>query len=759
IADDWAADNVRNFFRDQIKSQLSQQYPDLPEANLEKITDEQFIKFSKENKKIIDEQIALNAEQYKDFFQYESGAHSYPYMGDIDSYYWLRQAKNIVEKGYNCDIIENGVCYDTYTVAPGKIKLSKNMHPYSIAFFYKLIKPFNLDITLMQVQIIVPTIFAVITAILVYLTMLKSFGTLAAITSSVLISVNPLFLSRSLGSDSDVYNIVFPVLMIFLAFSCFNARGWKAKSILSAVLGLSIVAYSFAWVGWWYLFDFILIAVLLDYAVFVAKEWNKSKKLAVMDIIRSEKTREMLAVLLPFFLISVILVGMISGFSALKVTYSGFLSFTKTKIAANPNLWPNVLTTVAEFNEASVSQVMENTWGKRFFFFALLGFIIMIYKTLKNMIKNWIIMLLSMGVLYYLVTSKGIGLEPLAYIMIFSIPFVLGMYFSLKSEESIDIRFSVLFFLWSAASIYAATKGIRFILLIIPPVAIGIGITFGFLHKTMTNLLANSTKINKALISIILFLALSYYLVEPVEAGISTSKNYLPNVNDRWWNALTKIRENSKPDAIINSWWDFGHWFKYIADRRVTLDGASQNHPQLHWLGKLLLTPDEKEAVGILRMLDCGGNKAFNPISNIDNDTPKSIKILNKVILVENRAQAKDILAKEGLSEEQSEKVLEYTYCEPPENFLITSEDMIGKSGVWAHFGSWDFDRSWMYRTFKSNDEAKAIKMFMEEFNYSRETAASYYSEIKELKSDSEVNAWIAPWPSYISQESCESVS
>src|SRR3989338_9750617 len=140
IADDWSADNVNNFFRDQIKSQISQQYPDLPEANLEKIADEQFIKFAKENKKIIDEQIALNAEQYKDFFQYESGTHSYPYMGDIDSYYWLRQAKNIIEKGHSCDVIENGVCYDTYTLAPQKVRLSKSLHPYSISFVYKAVK-------------------------------------------------------------------------------------------------------------------------------------------------------------------------------------------------------------------------------------------------------------------------------------------------------------------------------------------------------------------------------------------------------------------------------------------------------------------------------------------------------------------------------------------------------------------------------------------------------------------------------------------
>ena len=82
---------------------------------------------------------------------------------------------------------------------------------------------------------------------------------------------------------------------------------------------------------------------------------------------------------------------------------------------------------------------------------------------------------------------------------------------------------------------------------------------------------------------------------------------------------------------------------------------------------------------------------------------------------------------------------------------------MIGKSGVWAHFGSWNFDRAWMHQAFrKNNDEAKVIQMFMDEFNYSKETAVSYYSEIKELKSESDVNVWISPWPSYISQESCQ---
>jgi hypothetical protein len=34
-----------------------------------------------------------------------------------------------------------------------------------------------------------------------------------------------------------------------------------------------------------------------------------------------------------------------------------------------------------------------------------------------------------------------------------------------------------------------------------------------------------------------------------------------------------------------------------------------------HWIGKALLTDDEKLAVGILRMLDCGENTAFDKLN------------------------------------------------------------------------------------------------------------------------------------------------
>ena len=56
---------------------------------------------------------------------------------------------------------------------------------------------------------------------------------------------------------------------------------------------------------------------------------------------------------------------------------------------------------------------------------------------------------------------------------------------------------------------------------------------------------------------------------------------------------------------------------------------------------------------------------------------------------------------KKGLEEQNTLKVLELTHCTPPENYFITSYDMVDKSIAWAHIGSWDFERSLIYNTLK----------------------------------------------------------
>ncbi len=758
ITEDWAKSSVENYYKNQIATQIKSQNPNLPDANFQQLVEQNYVDFAKQNTVQMQQQVDAISTQYKQYFSYQSGTHTYTYMGDIDSYYFLRMARNLDEKGRLCDVMENGKCYDTYTLAPLRLEQPKTLHPYSIYYTYKILKPFNPDLTLMQAQLMVPTIYAVILAALVFIMMLKSFGPLAALTSSILISVNPIFLTRSLGSDTDIYNIFFPVLVIFFAFEAFTNQSWKKKSIYASLAGLSMGAYSFAWIGWWYLFYFIILGLLVDYFVFVLREHriskSQSKKFDLNKLIKNKRSIDLIAVLIPVIFFTFLSVWIIIGISPLSQVIGGPLGFITTKVASNPNLWPNVLTTVAEFNSSSLGQIIGQMGGKWIFFLAMTGFILVIFGNYKRVKKNIVLFLLALSIIYYLVgTTSGTSLGPMAYLILFFIPFILGSYLAYKSDEDLDLKLAVMFFLWGAASIYAALKGVRFSLLLVPPIGIGVGISLGFLYDSILKIFEKAFDVKHFIVSFIVFLVLAYPLVNQVQGGFATAKSYIPNVNDQWYDALTKIKEDSKPDAIINSWWDFGHWFKYFADRRVTLDGSSQNSPQLHWLGKALLTSDENEARGILQMLDCGGNNAFDAINNKLKDIPKSINLLNKMLLVD-KSSAKKILNDASFSNDESENVLQYSHCNAPENYFITSEDMVGKGGVWAHFGSWDFDKSYMHSTYDgTGSESKAIQQIMAEFNLSKEVSTQYVKEIRNLKTDNDVNAWIAPWPSYMQSE------
>ncbi len=186
----------------------------------------------------------------------------------------------------------------------------------------------------------------------------------------------------------------------------------------------------------------------------------------------------------------------------------------------------------------------------------------------------------------------------------------------------------------------------------------------------------------------------------PIRQGYATGYSYVPSVNDAWVETLTKINLESKENAIINSWWDFGHWFKYFADRAVTFDGASQNDANAHWIGKVLVTDDEEQAIAILKMLDCENNNAFNYINEELNDTHESVKLIYKLLKLDKSSAEKEL--KKLFNEEKTNKILNAMFCEPPENFFITSEDMVGKAPVWAHFGLWNFEKADYYNYFRA---------------------------------------------------------
>jgi hypothetical protein len=99
---------------------------------------------------------------------------------------------------------------------------------------------------------------------------------------------------------------------------------------------------------------------------------------------------------------------------------------------------------------------------------------------------------------------------------------------------------------------------------------------------------------------------------------------------------------------------------------------------------------------------------------------------------------------------------MQYLACNNPrEDFLITSEDMVGKAGVWAHWGSWSFTKKYTY----DNYQSLSSEQIAENIDENISTINQYVKELKDIQVQSEiqnikkndlVNRWFADYPSYI---------
>jgi hypothetical protein len=107
-------------------------------------------------------------------------------------------------------------------------------------------------------------------------------------------------------------------------------------------------------------------------------------------------------------------------------------------------------------------------------------------------------------------------------------------------------------------------------------------------------------------------------------------------------------------------------------------------------------------------------------------------------------------------SDEDIEEIMSRLACEnPPENYLITSEDMVGKAGVWAHWGSWDFTKKYVSDNYKVlsaqeiaeniDENVSLIEQYVAELN-----EIDLRSRVEDVKRLDLLNQWFAPYPGYI---------
>ena len=708
--DSWAKNAVYNSIKNNIAANVNKYYPNLPPSQKQEFINSQFemLLKNKTQSNQINQQIKYVSQEFKKQFEYTSNNQTHILLGDIDSYYWLRWARNLKNTGHYCDEVIDGRCFDNHMIAPLGSFATVRPHPFIIFFTYKIISIFDKKIDIMQASYAAMVMLCLLVTLFAFLLGKEVAGNVGGFFTSLIITINPFFIMRVSGSDDDVYNFLFPILIAWLTIKTIKSKSdKKAFWTYAGLTAASVAAYSFTWSGWWFTFDMLLGGVVVYGIMRTIMNLKDSKKSF------DKETKSLMTAVIIIFLLSWVGVGLVqhSATGFIKSTALNPLQRSSTlKEVAKSTGWPNIYNTVAELNAGSFKQIIKSIGGTFNFSIAMLGIILLLFIGIKEKKKN----------------------------------------------REINLLLASIIIMWMLGATYATYKGVRFILLFITPFIIAYGAGMGMLFKLVEEQISKIKKVKESksakrgiLSAIVLILLL--VSLPSVSMGIKASKSYIPNMTTTWYTSLTKIRQDSAPNAILNSWWDFGHWFKFVADRRVTADGASQNSPQVYWLGKVLVEPNETEAVNILRMLDCGSNNAFNIINKKYQNTRESVEIEDKILNM-NKTETKGYLSGLGFNSSDINEILNYTKCNPPEDYFITSDDMIGKAGVWAHFGLWSFRKAEALEIAKRDGGSQAIKFMETELNYSKVQAVNEYNKILSFQGNSrKEQSWISPWPGYAS--------
>lgn len=708
ITDSWAQSSVENFYLNQFKQQVNANFPDLDESTKNSLAKKSYDDYISKNQDELNTQAKLASTQFKEYYQRDDGT---TYLFDLDSYTFYSNLNNYLAYGHKGTHLQNGEPYTDRNAPLGLPAGLRFFHDYVLLFIYYLMNLFGtfdtMQSTLYFVVLLAP--LTVIPAFFIVKRITKS--NIGGFFSALLIATHQGIVSRTSGggADTDIYNVLFPLYIIWMFIETLSADNFKTKLKYSVLTSFFVGLYSFTWAGWWYVYDVVIGTMIF----IIILEFIKSKYVKHESHIPKSLW---LTIKDEFYLLSSLVIA--SGFfsimfNLLRNTFVssirnffnfiiGPFGFIKLKAVGITSLWPNIMTTVAELNPSSFDNIVNSIGGVGFLFLAFVSILVLLYFDYRDFVN--------------------------------------------KSSKITHYKYTLVLVLWFFATLYPAIKAVRFLLVVTPPLIISMSVLFGFFDVYLTR--AFKTDKRKIAVKIGYFILLILLVNPLVKVGFAVSQQQVPLMNDMWYDSLSYINNNTDSNAILTSWWDFGYFFTAIAKRPVTFDGGFQVGHDAHWVGKSFLVNDEKKTLGILRMLNCGQNTAFEYLNNFTNNTPYSVDLINDIIVL-NIDDAKTYLDYQNLSMSNLEltQLLMYSHCDAPESIYITSGDMVQKAGVWAHFGSWDFNKADMFSKINGKSKDEAITILMKEFGKSVGDANSLYLDINTKGGDN----FIAAWPSYYS--------
>lgn len=624
-------------------------------------------------------------DQMKAFFQEDSGL---PYFSEMDSYYNYRLTENFVEHGYLGDTIKNGTDWDSHSFfPPGRSAEYPPLLIWITAFFYYVANLFG-KFPLLAVSFWTSAIIASLAVIPAYFFVKRISNDYGGIAAGILVGVATFYFSHTFVGffDTDMFAMLLPLLIVWFFSESITATESRKKMIFAVLSALSMLVFSLAWQGWWYIFYLVVFVTILYllaskylFKMDTFKLWSEyaSKKEWLLE-------QPVILPLIIFVVLSTVLMLLAWG-GAFFNSLLEPISVIQLQSATQATAYPNVFISVGELQIPTLSAVIQDVGGVIPFVFGILG-LFMIYWNLR--IKK--------------AKAKGKNKPPKKDRKPRRGRKARKRREEAKETEKKDelvesvitpemrsnyLYYAILFSVWLLITAYAFTKGVRFVEAFSLPISLCAGIFVGFLADYLKNYIKNP---NYHVLAMAIVLILVCYV--PINSANTISNSVVPGTDDAMVNSLTWVNNNTPKNSVMTSWWDFGHLFAVKADRGVTFDGGSQNNARAYWVGKALFTNNEALSAGILRMLASSGDDGYMALENYTNNTGKTVEIMDKILVVDKNSAQNIMTSQYGLTAQQAQNVLQYTHpTNPTQDIFVTSLDMVGKAGWWSYFGSWNF--------------------------------------------------------------------
>ncbi|MBU1125931.1 MAG: hypothetical protein KKC84_07880, partial [Candidatus Omnitrophica bacterium] len=669
---------VDNMITQRAASEIFKKFPQFYGPARDRLIKSRVAEYQKSNKANWQTQINDIYRSLKDKYQDAEGR---TYMMELDCWHWSRYVENVLKTGRPGDQVINGRQVDTFMLAPnGHDMLGDNFFYYISAFCYRVFSLIKI-VPLFTFLYYLPLFFAAVFISIIYLLTLRHGGYLGAVVSSLFIGLAPILLPRSCAGwfDRDVLTLLFPLAIVWSYTRVWASSSLRHRNIWICATAFLTAVFSATWTQWW----FILAVIIFYESIVVGFHGFRT------FVFKKENTGVMKAHLISIGLyagLTLVWILILAGTGPLEPLYEHIRLIITLNKPLMASIWPNVYSTVGELRSANPKEIANSMGSIYIFWFGVVSLFLLTF---------------------YAVTTPRFSAEKRTAVFIFTV--------------------------WFFSMLYASFRGVRFVMFLLVPLGICLGWMIDEIYhycRRKKNMLG----------TVAVVAAVVVYSTFSLSKANKTAKSIFPLMDDTWYKVLNIINEKTPQEAIINSWWDFGDWFKVVARRRVIFDGQSQFTPQAHWMAKIILSGDEEKAVRILRMLNNGGNRAYDIIHTYIKEPLQAVLLLDNILSLSPDDVKKSL--QQYLPPLAVEEVMRLFFNDPPPAVFVVDNSMQPKMGAISYLGNWDFSKVYIAQNMNMKEKGLILER-LKKLGCNEAAVERFYQE-KFIISDKEMDEWLS---------------